>query len=370
MRVLYFTRDYTPHDRRFLSALAETGHTIGFLRLERRGHALEDRPLPPQIQAIRWAGGQAPFRWRDFLRLRRDLQRVTREFQPDLIHAGPVQTSALLAALSGFRPLVSMSWGSDLLVDAGRSAFYRWATRTTLKRSAVLVGDCEPVRRKAIEYGMPDERIVTFPWGVDLEHFRPQGYERPADAPFTLLSTRSWEPLLGVDLIARAFIQAVQMRPPELPELCLVMLGNGSLAPEIHRLFSQAGLVDRVRFPGQVSQTEQPRYYQNADLYVTASHSDGTSISLLEAMACGRPALVSDIPGNREWIAEGVQGWMFPDGNVAALRDGILRAASERSRLPDMGRAARQLAEQHADWKKNFQELLKAYELAVRYQVK
>ena len=65
MRVLYFTRDYTPHDHRFLTSLAESGNEVYFLRLERRGQQLEDRSLPPLVRQVTWAGGQQPFRWRD-----------------------------------------------------------------------------------------------------------------------------------------------------------------------------------------------------------------------------------------------------------------------------------------------------------------
>jgi glycosyltransferase involved in cell wall biosynthesis len=297
---------------------------------------------------------------------------VIREIKPDILHAGPIQSCALLGALSGFRPLVSMSWGSDLLKDAERNALYRWATRYTLSRSDVLVGDCAPVRRAAIQYGMPDERIVTFPWGVDLEHFQPAGEQQSFDGvaaqepPFTLLSTRIWEPLLGVDLIAQAFTQAARQRP----DLRLVLLGNGSLAGQLRQTFGQAGVSEQVICPGQVGLDSLPRYYRAADLYVTASHSDGTSISLLEAMACGKPALVSDIPGNREWVTEGEQGWLFPDGDASALEQGILRAMDQPERLAEMGRNARRLAEQRADWDKNFLKLLDAYKLAMQYTSK
>jgi len=65
MRILYFSRDYTPHDHRFLAALAETHHEVFYLRLERRGHAQEDRILPKGVRQVKWAGGQKPFRARD-----------------------------------------------------------------------------------------------------------------------------------------------------------------------------------------------------------------------------------------------------------------------------------------------------------------
>jgi glycosyltransferase involved in cell wall biosynthesis len=364
MRVLYFTRDYTTHDRRFLAALAETANQTYFLQLERRGHPLEDRSLPEGIQHIPWSGGQTPASLQDVPRLLIGLKRVLREIEPDLVHAGPLQTAAFLVALAGFRPLVSMSWGYDLLKDADRNFLWRWATRFTLRRSAVMVGDCSTIRQKANDLGMPDERIVTFPWGVDLTTFTPAISEHLHSQTFNMLSTRGWEPIYGVDILAHAFVKAAR----QCPQLRLCMLGNGSQADEIRHIFIKGEVINRVEFPGQVSQVDLPRYYRQADLYVSASHSDGTSISLLEAMACGCPALVSDIPGNREWVKPGVHGWWFPDGDVAALAATIVDIVDKRHRLPEMGQAARQLAEKRADWEKNFQELLRAYQLAMNKQ--
>lgn len=370
MRILYFSRDYTPHDLRFLSALSRTKHNVAYLRLEQRGHALEDRPLPPQIEQIRWKGGQRPVDWREGLRLLPDLRRVIHEFQPDLIQAGPLQRSAFMVALTGFRPLVSMSWGYDLIHDVHRGAAWAWATRYTLRRSSSMIGDCDTIRRLAVQYGMPDGRIVTFPWGIDLEHFSPPSQQPRADdalqykenQPFTILSTRGWEPIYGTGLIARAFSEVAK----EHPELHLIMLGNGSQAAELHRIFEQYGVADRITFPGYVSREQLPSYYRQADLYISASHSDGSSISLLEAMACGTPALVSDIPGNQEWINPGENGWWFPDGDWQLLAQGIRKALAKRSQLHEMGLAARRTAEERADWNKNFQQLLQAFKLALQ----
>lgn len=374
MRILYFTRDYTTHDHRFLASLAGSGHEVFFLRLERHGRQLEDRALPPSVNHIPWQGGQRPFRWRDLPALLFALRRILREVRPDVLHAGPIQTAAFLAALSGFQPLVSMSWGSDVLVDADRSRMYRWITRYTLRRSQVLVGDCDAVRKKAAAFGFPSERAFIFPWGIDLERFSPgcedelrevrefrarQGWQDG----FVVLSLRSWEPIYGVDVMLRGFALAAQ----EDPRLRLLLLGGGSQASLVHQLIDQHGIRDRVFLGGQVPQNDLPRIYRTADLYASASHSDGSSVSLMEALATGKPVLVSDIPGNLEWVQPGEQGWLFPDGDERALAAGILTAAQATpDRLARMGEQARALAERRADWSKNFQTLLKAYETALR----
>lgn len=362
-RLLYFTRDYTTHDHRFLAALARTEHRVYYLQLERRGPVMEGRDLPEGIEPLEWVGGRGPYQEEKLPEYAVDLQRVLERVQPDLVQAGPLHLCANLAARSGFRSLLSMSWGYDLLYEALRSQAVRQAISFTLSRSDALLGDCDTIRKLAIEYGMPDERIVTFPWGIDLRHFSPpwQASTKKEGAAFTLLSTRGWEAIYGVEILANGFARAARRRP----ELRLVMLGNGSQAESVRHIFEQAGVLEQVSFPGLASYTELPAYYRGTDLYVSASRSDGTSISLLESLACGTPALVSDISGNREWITPGIEGWWFADGDTEALCEAILQAVEQRQNLPEMGRRARRLAEQRADWGQNFPRLFEAYRIAL-----
>ena len=88
MRIIYFSKNYTPHDYRFLSSLSKTDHEVFYLQLEANKRQTEDRPVPENIQQILWAGGQREFGWRDVPRLTFDLRRLTKELKPDLIHAG------------------------------------------------------------------------------------------------------------------------------------------------------------------------------------------------------------------------------------------------------------------------------------------
>ncbi len=360
--------------------MVETGHEIFFLRLEDHGAAYEDRPVPAGVTLIQWAGGRAPVGVRAGPRLVADLRRVIRALQPDLIQAGPVQRCAFLVALAGFRNLITMSWGYDLLIDVNNGKAWQWATRFTLRRSAAFVGDCETIRTIAQTYGMRPDKIVTFPWGADTHKFAPSppSVHNPqftihhshfpntlrgrkgwnADC-FVLLSTRGWTELYGVEDLVTAFVRLA----PEFPELRLFMLGGGPLAGRIHAAIQRAGLIDRVHFPGQINQRDLPGYYRAADLYISTSHSDGASISLLEALASGTPVLLSDIPGNREWLAGDDVGWLFPDGDARGLEHAIRHALTHRDQLPRMAQSARRLAEERGDWEKNFPHLLEAWEM-------
>ena len=362
MRILYFSRGYSPHDHRFLASLAKTEHEIFYLRLEADRLQVEDRPVPENIQQIHWSGGKREFRRRDIPRLIFDLRRVTREINPDLIHAGPIQTCAFLATLSGFRPVLAMSWGYDLVMDANKNAWMRWVTRYTLKRAAFFMSDANVSRDKAVLFGMNPEKTVIFPWGVDIEHFTPKTFKRGNVRTFTLFCNRTWESIYGVDVLAKAFVRVAMERP----KLNLILLGGGSQGAKIRQILMNGGVLERVHFGGHVTQADLPRWYHMADLYISPSHVDGSSVSLMEALASGLPCLVSDIPGNKEWIEDGVNGWLFRDGDAGDLAEKILYALKNTKLFKEIGEAGRATAEQKADWKKNFGKLLEVYNIIAR----
>ncbi len=385
MRILYFSRNYTPHDYRFLASLAKTEHEIFFLQLEANQRQTEDRPVPENVEQILWAGGRSEFRWRDLPRFVLSLRGVIREIKPDLIHAGPLQSCAFIAVLSGFRPILTMSWGYDLVQEAERNWRLRWVTRYTLKRSTFFASDAQVSRDKAVAFGMNPGRTVIFPWGIDLQHFRPKPavpstnrksanqqisksanrqIAKSANRPITLFCSRAWEAIYGVDVLAKAFVKVAV----DHPDVSLILLGGGSQGTRLRQILMNAGLLERVHFGGQIGQTDLPRWYHMADLYISPSHVDGSSVSLMEALASGLPCLVSDIPGNREWIEEGVNGWLFRDGDADDLAQKIADAMKKRGLFKKIGAAARQTAEQKADWQKNFGKLLEAYEKIMSLQ--
>jgi len=365
-RVLYFSRDLSTHDQRFLTSLAETDCEVTFLRLENKRNHIDLNSLPEKIEILPPLHPRNDFRFSSLLKDLWEIKSIINQVNPDIIHAGPIQTCAFLAALTGFRNLVSMSWGSDILVDSEKNLPYKLITTYTLNRTAYLLGDCNAVINKAIQFGFPKERIVTFPWGIDLLKFQPGENSELRNQlgwndKFIILSLRSWEKIYGVEMVVNAFYEAVQQRP----DLRLLLLGTGSLKAEIEKIIVEKDLKNLVYLGGVIDQQNLPDYYHGADLYISASYSDGSSVSLMEALGSGLPVLVSDIPGNKEWIDHGYNGWLFKSGSVEDLTQSLLELYERRTKLSNIRLAARITAEDRANWQKNFQNLLRAYQMAL-----
>ncbi len=370
-RVLYFSRNLTTHDQRFLSSLAETDYEIFYLRLENTKHDINETSLPEKINILPPLNSNKSFKYVNLLENLNKLKTQINAIQPHIIHAGPIQTCSFLVALLEFKNLITMSWGSDILVDSEINFLYKWITKHTLKKTSVLIADCDAVSNKAVRFGFTDERIIKFPWGIDLQKFQPGvnnqlRHQLGWEDKFIILSLRSWEKLYGVDVVVKGFVEAAKSEP----DLRMILLGSGSMKSEIEKVVMDNNLRDHIFLGGVINQQELPDYYHASDLYISASYSDGSSVSLMEALASGLPVLVSDIPGNKEWIDQGKNGWLFKTGNVEDLTKSISEILKNKAHLSQVGIEARKSAEKKANWEVNFQKLLFAYLLALNPEIR
>jgi L-malate glycosyltransferase len=342
MRILYFTHGWTAHDRRLLAAAAAGGHEVVLSRHENSGGPLPAGTLPFGVRE-EWGRG--------------DLRAVINRIQPDVLHAGPVPTCGYTAALSGFHPLVVMSWGSDLLLEAASDVQLRRQSRMTLEASDLFLCDCREVADAAAALaGGVVERTTVFPWGIDLPRFTPADRASKLRSRLgwqdatVVISTRSWEPVYRIDVVIEAFAAARR----HVPGLRLILAGSGSLPVEVP---------EDVFLAGRLSEEELPEYYRAADIYLSCAACDGTSISLLEAMASNLPVIVTDRASNREWISPEKNGWLR--GTVDDFGSSLVEAAelgpAERAAI---GSANRAVVEARADWRVHSRTLLEVYEQA------
>lgn len=368
MRVLYFSRDYTPHDYRFLSAIQAVGHEALYLRLADYGRNLENRSLPEGIIKIDWRWGKGPYDPSTDDLICADLQEIYRQTSPDVIHSGPIPDCSWLAAAAGLSPHVAMSWGFDLMHDIrmDRNAFQR--SGAALSAADWFLGDCYAERNVAETLGLDPLHATIFPWGIDTAKMKAGDpvyrNQLVAEDEFLMISSRSLEPNYDVGTTINAFILAAE----EETKLKLLVLADGSQRTALHAIADAApsAVRKRIFWVERVPNPEIVHYYRSADLYLSSSVTDGSSVSLLEAQACELPVLVSDIPGNREWVAEDETGYLFNVGDACQMADKMLWCYRHQDRLEPIRQAARRQIEEKADWEKNKYRLTEAYEQAIQ----
>jgi glycosyltransferase involved in cell wall biosynthesis len=386
LRILYANWPEGYVNLRFLVALAHKYHVYAFFfdetnqRIDRVRYVPIDipskvkiiKPQDPPLLAIplymQLANKKGNVAWALKLLLRALIfRKCVKTLNPDLLIGNGVSGTnpyGLCGALSGHHPFFVLVWGSDILVEAKNSWILRQIAKYILKKADAVIVDNEIKSRAAIELGCKRSKIWKFPWGIDLEklHSGDNCIEVRRQLHWEnsriVVSTRNHFPIYGIEYLLKAIPIVVE----KIPQARFLIIGGGPLTKTLKRIANQLGVTQYTHFTGFVPNQQIPSYLRASDIYVSTSFSDGSSLSLLEALACGLPAVVSDIPGNHEWIQNGRNGFLVPTKDSETLADKIIFLLENDDIRKPMSSYNSELAKVKADWNQNVEVLYNAIE--------
>ncbi len=214
----------------------------------------------------------------------------------------------------------------------------RWQSRWLARRSAALVGVSEGVRQSLLDQGLPADKTVAIPNGIDLSRFAEHSATRETGLVMSARFARQKDhATLLAAMVSLASRHA--LRPP------LTLAGVGPLQARMQAHAGRLGLSGQVRFAGH--HADMPGLLQSQAIYVLATHYEGMPLALVEGMAAGCACIASDVIGVRGVIEDGVTGLLVPEGDAAALADAIARLLRAPALAARLGAAARHRA--HAE---------------------
>jgi L-malate glycosyltransferase len=293
---------------------------------------VELRAAPSRARAT-LAGAAAHVRW---------IRALLRELRPDVVHAHWLPGFAFLAAVAGAKPLVAMAWGSDVL-RARRTQTL--ANRLAVRRAAVAMADSQALLDRLVALGADRSRCVLVNWGVDLSLFRP-GDRRALRAELGLgdgpvvLSPRSLMPVYNPRVIVDGWARVAAERD----DVQLVLKHMGV----VRELLGELPYAERVHVVGHVEYERMAAYYGAADACVSIASSDSAPRSVFEAMACGAPCVISDLPWVHEQIADRREALVVPI-DADAVADALRRLLSDGALADGIAARARALVEREHD---------------------
>ena len=252
--------------------------------------------------------------------LRHGIKKKLEEIQPDILHGHFLVEHGFFAAITGFSPLVVSAWGSDLLIHPKRSLIDRCLVRYTVSRSALVHVASPFMVTELEEMGINHGNIVSANLGVGEKLLEVQAQSTAGRS--VLVSTRK----MGSVYNPATIIRAMKLVSKDHPQILLKLLGEGPLSKDLQLLVSQLSLQANIQFLGFLPAKEVVQILSEADLFLSTSLSDSASIALLEAMAVGVLPIVSDIAGNREWITDGVNGFLVDPHDSDQLAERITLA--------------------------------------------
>lgn len=266
------------------------------------------------------------------------LIRLARRFRPDVIHGylfGPNLFAAVAGRLTGVRAVVVAKRNVDAFETPRQVAVQRIAHRLATHVTAVS----EAVADSATALWVPRARVTVIPNGVDAARF--EGL-RPDRARLGVNGTLPVVGSVGC-LAARkdygTLLEALALLRARGLDFWAVLIGDGPERTGLEERARALGLEAHLRLLGERSDVDL--LLPAMDVFVLSSREEGIPNALLEAMAAGRPAVVTAVGGNREVLDDGETGWMVPPSSPAALADALedaLTHPAEARRRGDMAR--------------------------------
>ena len=286
------------------------------------------------------------------------LRKAIQTFQPDILHAHYASSYGLLGAMMRFRPYIVSVWGTDVYTFPNQNFVNKRILKYNLACADLVCSTSKAMRAETEKYTKTE--IVVTPFGIDTAFFKPLKIDRiypKSDLVIGLV--KRMDDTYGIDVLIRAFAVLLE-RLPEKP-LRLLLVGGGIHQAKYKILCHDLGINDRVLFPGLVRYEDVPRWQNELDIYVSPSNSESFGVSALEAMACEKPVVVTNVGGLPEVVVENVTGFIVPPRNVASLAQAIQTLIENPDTAQKMAKAGRLHVIENYEWRANVQTMMEIY---------
>ncbi len=299
---------------------------LAFVSLEGRG------PIADEIESLGWPvvalGTEPGFRPGLTLRLSQQFRRL----RADVVHTHndrPLIYGAPAARLARVPVVVHTKHGRA----GGNSSRQRVLVGCAARLCDTFACVSEDCRQLAEQQGVPRNRLQTLWNGIDTRRF---AFHGPCPSgPAVIVARLCPEKDIGT------LLHAVQRVAATDPGFRLQIAGDGPCRAELEKIADELSLRQQVQFLGMVR--DVPALLRQASMYVLSSVSEGVSLTLLEAMACGLPVVATRVGGTPEVVADGESGLLVSAQDPAALADAMLRVRHDNNlavRLGAVGRAS------------------------------
>jgi len=283
---------------------------------------------------------------------------LIKEFKPDIVHAHYATSYGLLGTLSGFHPYMLSVWGSDVFSFPKISFLHRFILKYNLRKADKILSTSHAMANETKLYTNKD--IEVTPFGIDLEQFRPKVVDSIFDDNDIVIGTiKTLEKIYGIEYLIRAF-KIVHNKYQSL-SLKLLIVGSGNLEEELKLLVRELDIERQTVFIGKVAYNEVSKYHNMLSVYVSISISESFGVAVIEASACCKPVIVSNVGGLPEVVENEVTGLIVPPCNPEETAEAIEKLIFDEKLKDSFGKAGRERVKKLYNWDDNVKQMLEIY---------
>ncbi len=358
MKILLLSDTYSEHTEKWALGLAEQGFEIGLFSFNKASYPwYEHKNITVFFEPDKKINAERNLTKLAYIKYVAVLKRIIKNFKPNVLHAHYATSYGLVGALTGFKPFIISAWGTDVMKFPQKNFVAKSILKYNFKQADVLCATSETIKTY-IEH-ISKKEIHVVPFGVDTNHFKKQSISSPIFEPqhFVIGSIKPLESLYHVDLLVHSFAEV----HAQFPHARLLIIGEGSEYENLEKLVSILHLNEVVHFTGRIPFDKVSHYFNQLQVLVNISQYESFGVSVIEAMACEVPVIVSDTGGLQEIVHHTELGLKVPVGNKEATTEAICQLIQSPERCQTLGKNGRAHVLAQYDWKINLQQMIHIY---------
>ena len=256
------------------------------------------------------------------------------------------------------RKLILTPWGSDLLVN--KSGLKDFWLRLLFKKSDYVICDSQRLKNSSISLGADKNNFLISMFGIDTNLYKKKRAIFSKNKKLIIGSNRKLEIIYDV----KTFIKAAEIICKKYKNIDFLIAGDGSLESPYKKYIKNANLEKRIIFRGLLNREQMLDFYNNVDIYISTSLSDGgLSSSIAEAMAFERVVIATNNSDNKLWIKNKKNGYLFKNSNDKELVRIIEEILNNKKENLLIASSARKIIEKKYSYEKEMDKVHSIYNL-------
>lgn len=355
-RILILGDVNSVHIEKWATGLADKGFRIGVFGLRKLGRDWIN--CHPNIVNLNTEETKVQYALKiSYLASLPKLKRAIAIFKPDIVHAHYATSYGLLANMSGFRPYFISAWGTDVMKFPEGNFIKQQVLKSNFKNAALLFATSYALKEYVSK--ITSKKVEVIPFGVDVELFKPRPEQKSNANAIVIGCIKSLEKIYSIDVVIQAFVVIIK-KFPDL-NLKLLIVGEGSEKKNLEDLCRTHGVAANVTFAGKVPPPEVVKYLNETDIFINVSHYESFGVSVIEAMACEKPVVVTNVGGLKEIVSGGEDGLLVPVNDVDATASALEKLIRDKELRLKMGKKGRLKVLEKYNWSENLESMSAIY---------
>lgn len=290
------------------------------------------------------------------------LRKSIEEYAPDVVNVHYASGYGTLGRWAGQKKALLNVWGSDVYDYPYYNAFNMYVITKNLSYYRYLASTSHCMARQSKT--LVDRDFHITPFGVDTKAFAPKQADKQAG--YLIGTVKTLDDKYGIDVSIKAFAKLLELlkangRDEIADSITYEIYGRGNQLQQLQDLTRQLGVDDKVKFMGYVENKSLPDVINRFDVFCCTSRKESFGVAVVEAMACGVPAVTSDAEGFAEVMVDGETGRVVEREDYQATARALYDLIVDEDLRKRYGAAGRRRVEELYDWDANVDNMLGIY---------